>query len=290
MEEGAAPERLTVSVATLSLLAAAADDRPLLCVVDDAHWLDQASADALTFVARRLYAEGVVMLFAAREPETVLFPAPGIAELRIRRSRPGRRRALLARAPRSSPSSRRSDWSNWTQGNPLALLEIARALSEQQRRDAHRSISRSRSALRSSGRFSTAPRRSPKTHSARCSSSPRAIPATPRRSGRRSRRGTRRGRARGRRGRGPAAPRRLDFCHPLARSAVYQSSRPADRRRAHERWPRRRPSPTAAPGSSPQRQTDRTRRSRPLSRMPRPPRVAAAVSRPRRRRSSAQRS
>ena len=86
IEEGLAPEPLTVSVATLSLLAAAADDRPLVCVVDDAHWLDQASAEVLTFAARRLYAEGVAMLFAAREPETVLFPAPGVR--RAPRSRP----------------------------------------------------------------------------------------------------------------------------------------------------------------------------------------------------------
>ncbi len=100
LEEGPAPERLTVCVGTLSLLAAAAEERPLLCVVDDAHWLDQASAEALTFAARRLYAEEVVMLFAAREPETVLFPAVGLPDLRVERLSSAAAKALLiARAP-----------------------------------------------------------------------------------------------------------------------------------------------------------------------------------------------
>ena len=65
-----------VAAATLSLLAAVADERAVLCVVDDAHWVDRASADALVFAARRLEAEGVVMLFAARRGEGA-FAAPG---------------------------------------------------------------------------------------------------------------------------------------------------------------------------------------------------------------------
>ena len=59
IEDGRRPERLAVSVAVLSLLAAAAEDQPLLCVIDDAHWLDHASAEALTFAARRMEAEAV---------------------------------------------------------------------------------------------------------------------------------------------------------------------------------------------------------------------------------------
>jgi predicted ATPase len=61
----------------LSLLSEVAEERPLLCVVDDAQWLDRASAQALAFVARRLLAESVVMVFAAREPSEQFRGLPG---------------------------------------------------------------------------------------------------------------------------------------------------------------------------------------------------------------------
>ena len=98
IDDGPAPERLAVSAATLSLLAAAAEERPVLCLVDDAHWLDHASADALTFVARRLHADGIAMLFAAREPERAVFSAPGIPELRLAGSGAGRGQDASRRA------------------------------------------------------------------------------------------------------------------------------------------------------------------------------------------------
>jgi hypothetical protein len=86
----AAAERLAVFGGALSLLAAVAEERPLLCVIDDAHWLDEASAAALTFVARRLDVDGIAMLFGVREPAIRAFTASGIAELRLGDTSAGR--------------------------------------------------------------------------------------------------------------------------------------------------------------------------------------------------------
>jgi len=78
LSEGRAPDRFMVGLATLSLLSEAAERRPVLCVVDDAQWLDRASAQALAFAARRLLAESVVMLFGAREPGEQLAGLPDL--------------------------------------------------------------------------------------------------------------------------------------------------------------------------------------------------------------------
>src|SRR4029077_7852344 len=83
LDSGPAPDRFLVGLATLGLLAEIADERPLLCVVDDAQWLDGASALAFAFVARRLMAEPISLVFAVREPIDVLELA-GLPELMIR--------------------------------------------------------------------------------------------------------------------------------------------------------------------------------------------------------------
>jgi predicted ATPase len=90
---GTAPDRFLVGLAVLSLIAAAAEERPLLCVVDDAQWLDQTSALTLAFVARRLLAERVGIVFGAREPGEELRHLP---ELGVQGVRNGDARALLS--------------------------------------------------------------------------------------------------------------------------------------------------------------------------------------------------
>src|ERR1700742_2694476 len=89
---GAPPDRFLVGLAVLSLLAEAAEEQPLLCAVDDAQWLDRASAEALAFVARRLLAEPVVLLFAARAPRD---PLTGLPELVLEGLGDADARALL---------------------------------------------------------------------------------------------------------------------------------------------------------------------------------------------------
>ena len=90
---GAAPDRFLVAVATLSLFSEAAQERPLLGVVDDAQWLDRASAQVLGFVGRRLLAEPVALLFAARETTDAF---AGLPELLIEGLDDGEARKLLA--------------------------------------------------------------------------------------------------------------------------------------------------------------------------------------------------
>src|SRR5215467_395622 len=81
MSAGSAPERLVVGLAVLGLLSEVAAERPLVCVVDDAQWLDRASAQVLAFVARRLAAEAVGLVFAARVPGGELAGLPEMAVL-----------------------------------------------------------------------------------------------------------------------------------------------------------------------------------------------------------------
>src|SRR6476469_3358043 len=76
LSEGSAPDRFFVGLAVLGLLSEAAEERPLVCVIDDAQWLDRASAQALAFAARRMLAEPVAVLFAAREPSDLLAVLP----------------------------------------------------------------------------------------------------------------------------------------------------------------------------------------------------------------------
>jgi DNA-binding CsgD family transcriptional regulator len=126
LRAGDAPDRFLVGLAVLSLLADAAEEQPLLCVVDDAQWLDRASAHALVFVARRLLAESVALLLATREPSEEL---EGLPRLIVEGLRDGDARALLASAVRVPLDEQvRERLVAETRGNPLALLELPRGL------------------------------------------------------------------------------------------------------------------------------------------------------------------
>ena len=123
---GPPPDRFFVGLAVLSLLSEVATERPLICVIDDEQWLDRASAQALGFVARRLAADPVGLVFAAREPGSEL---AGLPELEIDGLRDDDARTLLASALAGPLDARVRDLIiAETRGNPLALLELPRGL------------------------------------------------------------------------------------------------------------------------------------------------------------------
>jgi DNA-binding CsgD family transcriptional regulator len=123
---GAAPDRFLVGLAALNLLSEAAEQQPLLCVIDDAQWLDRASAQALGFAARRLLAEPVALVFAAREPGEEL---RGLPELLVGGLSEGVARELLDLVIRGPLDQRvRDRIVAETRGNPLALLELPRGV------------------------------------------------------------------------------------------------------------------------------------------------------------------
>jgi DNA-binding CsgD family transcriptional regulator len=126
LKTGPAPDRFLVGLAVLSLLSEAAEQQPLLCVIDDAQWLDRASAQTLAFVARRLLAEPVALVFATREPGQ---EHRGLPELVVRGLRDGDAQELLSSVIGGPLDERvRDRIVAETRGNPLALLELPRAV------------------------------------------------------------------------------------------------------------------------------------------------------------------
>ncbi len=127
---GPPPDRFLVGLAALSLLSEAAAEQPLMCIVDDAQWLDRASAQVLTFAARRLQAESVFMMFAMREQSTDF---NGLRELVIEGLSHTDARDLLDSVVRWPLDDRVAERIvTETQGNPLALLELPRDLSPEE--------------------------------------------------------------------------------------------------------------------------------------------------------------
>ena len=125
LAESTTADRFLVGLATLSLLSEPAEERPLLAVVDDAQWFDEASADALLFAARRLRSEGVAVLIAARDDQDA-FPTVGLPELRLGGLARDDAERLLADG---LPAHLREQVLKESDGNPLALIELSKATS-----------------------------------------------------------------------------------------------------------------------------------------------------------------
>ena len=268
----------------LGLLSEVAAGQPLLCLVDDAQWLDQASAQALAFVARRLDAESVALLFGTRDPagEGHL---PGCPELAVAGLADADARALLASVlPGRLDERVRDRIIAESGGNPLALLELPRGMTPTELAGGF--------GLPGAGRWRAGSRRASGGGSRRCPRRPGGCCC----SRRPSRPATRRC-CGGRPGISASAPRtrrpaeadglltfgaRVMFRHPLVRSAVYQAAPAGDRRaptRPSPRPPTRAPIPIAGPGTGPRPQPGPTRTSPPSSSDPPAGRRHAAGSR-----------
>jgi DNA-binding CsgD family transcriptional regulator/tetratricopeptide (TPR) repeat protein len=230
---GPPPDPFLVGLAALSLLSEVAEQRPLLCVVDDAQWLDQTSALTLGFVARRLFAEPVGLVFAAREPGEELRHVP---DLEVRGLPGSDARALLGSAvPFVLDERVRDRIIAETRGNPLALIELSRGLTATQLAGGFGMLPANALSGRIEQGFVRRLASLPEetrvlllVAAAEPIGDPRLL-----------------WRAAQRLGVGPAAAEcaevdgllaigeRVTFRHPLVRSAMYRSAAPEDRRSAH---------------------------------------------------------
>ncbi|MDA5283836.1 LuxR family transcriptional regulator [Streptomyces sp. Isolate_45] len=123
-------DRFLVGLAVLTLLAELAEERTLFCVLDDAQWLDLASAEALVFAARRLHAERIAVLFGVRDPHAPGFRPDGFDELRLRRLDTAAAGDLLTLYAADLRHHERQRIQREAEGNPLALLELTTARRE----------------------------------------------------------------------------------------------------------------------------------------------------------------
>jgi DNA-binding CsgD family transcriptional regulator len=131
MAGGRSPEPFLVCLSALTLFAHVAAERPLLVIVDDAQWLDQESAEALGFVARRLDVDRVAIMFSVREPSARRLPLEGVPELELTGLPEREARQLLTAVTASDVADHVSaQIAESVRGNPLALLELSAELSE----------------------------------------------------------------------------------------------------------------------------------------------------------------
>ena len=257
LSAGSAPDRFLVGLAVLSLLAEAAEDRPLVCVVDDAQWLDRVSAQTLAFVGRRLLAERVALVFAVRGPTPGLATVAeedhlvGLPVLVVAGLGDDDARALLESAVPGRLDERvRDRILAETRGNPLALLELPRGLTAAElaggfvRPDARPLAGRiEQSFLRRIGALPAATQRLLLVAAAEPVGDVPLLGRVVERLGM---------------GMGAAAPAeaaglveiraRVRFRHPLVRSAAYRAADPQDRRDAHRAL-----AEATDPGSDPDR-------------------------------------
>src|SRR5712692_2739576 len=231
---GEAPDRFLVGLAALNLLSEVAGERPLLCVVDDAQWLDRASAQALAFAARRLLAEPVVLIFAAREPGEEF---TGLPEQLVQGLEDTDARALLGsflRVPLDERVCERILAE--MRGNPLALVELPRGLTPEELAGGFGILSApglpgriEQTFLRRYEALPPAARQLLLVAAAEPTGDPMLV-----------------WRAAGRLGISPDAAAaaeagrllvigaRVTFRHPLVRSAVYRAASPQERRAVHQ--------------------------------------------------------
>src|SRR5262249_5064272 len=238
LSAGGVPDRFLVGLAALSLLSEVAAERPLLCVVDDAQWLDLVSAQVLGFVARRLLADPVALVVAAREPGAEF---SGLREMFVEGLLVGDARELLRSAVRGRLDQRVQDRIlTETAGNPLALLELPRALTFAELAggfgvlDAQALPGRIEEGfLRRLEVLPAAAQQLLLVAAAEPGGEPVLMWRGGRRRGARGRRGGR-GRGGGEGGGLVTISERVTFRHPLVRSAVYRAASPQERRTAHQ--------------------------------------------------------
>jgi DNA-binding NarL/FixJ family response regulator len=227
-------DRFAVYAATLTLLGAAAAAEPLVCVIDDVHGLDEASAGAISFVALRLAHEAVAMLFAARQLEETPLAVDGVELVRLPPLGANHARELLASERSSLRPPQAEAVVRSSRGNPLALLEFAGALADQEvpapldeplgvGEEVRRTFGRRAERLSSHAQRALLLAATGEGSGADAVWSalelegilPDAVAETLRE--------------------GLLLPGRdVGFCHPLARSAIYHGAPPAELRAAHE--------------------------------------------------------
>jgi len=230
LEDTENPDRFSAFAATLGLLAAAASERPLLCAVDDTHWLDQASAEAFAFTARRIEHDPIAMVFSTRDPSPSSFSAPGLTELRLGGLPDEDAKALLAANAPSLLPSVVERLVETAAGNPLALLEFSASVAQTDAGGEPLPVGEAieRLFLERSLPLSADARRVLLLVAACDPGEQEALwPALD------SEGVSAESIAEAERAGLVARGRRLDFPHPLARSAIYQSSPPDARRAAH---------------------------------------------------------